>query len=258
MPSISVITVCFNASTSIRACVESVINQSVDFEHIVIDGKSTDNTLAVLDEYRADPRLRIISEPDKGIYDAMNKGIRLARGEFIGFLNADDQYATPNALSRVIDAFSDPATDSCYGDLIYVDQTNPQKIVRYWRSGSYSPRGFYFGWMPPHPTFYAKRSVYEQHGAFNTALGSAADYEIMLRFLYKHGISTKYIPEVLVAMKTGGISNRSIRNRIQANRMDRQAWEVNGLKPYPFTLVAKPMRKIVQFFSARPRPAEAI
>jgi glycosyltransferase len=153
MPAISVITVSFNASASIRMCLDSVASQSVDLEHIIVDGQSTDNTVEILQKYRGNPRLRIISEPDKGIYDAMNKGIGLARGEIIGFLNADDQYATPGALSRVLDAFCDPATDSCYGDLIYVDKTNPRQIVRYWCSGLYNRRGFYFGWMPPHPTF---------------------------------------------------------------------------------------------------------
>lgn len=255
MPKISVITVCFNASTSIRACLESVASQSVDLEHIVIDGKSTDKTLTIVDEFRTDPRLRVISEPDNGIYDAMNKGIKLARGQIIGFLNADDRYASPNTLSSVVIALADPAADSCYGDLIYVSQANPQHIVRYWRSGSYNRRGFYFGWMPPHPTFYAKRAVYERYGSFNTALGSAADYEIMLRFLCKNGVSTTYIPEILVAMQTGGVSNRSLKNRIKANRMDRIAWQVNGLKPHPLTLVAKPLRKLGQFFSARPRVA---
>lgn len=255
MPIISVITVCFNTATSIRACLESVSSQSVDLEHIIIDGKSTDKTMAIIDEYRTDPRLRVVSEPDKGIYDAMNKGIGLARGQIIGFLNADDRYASPNTLSNVVDALADPTKDSCYGDLIYVSQNNPQHIVRYWRSGLYNQRGFYFGWMPPHPTFYAKRAVYEQYGSFNTALGSAADYEIMLRFLCKNGVSTTYIPEVLVAMQTGGVSNRSLKNRIKANRMDRMAWQVNGLKPLPLTLVAKPLRKLGQFFSVRPRGA---
>ena len=123
------------------------------------------------------------------------------------------------------------------------------RIVRYWKSGDYNPQKFYHGWMPPHPTFFVRRAIYEKYGLFNLELSSAADYELMLRFLLKHKITTTYIPEVLVKMRTGGMSNASLKNRFRANRMDRKAWEVNGLKPYPWTLWMKPLRKVGQFFS---------
>jgi glycosyltransferase len=128
-----------------------------------------------------------------------------------------------------------------------VDSANTEKVVRVWRSGGFAPGKFYWGWMPPHPTFFVRRSVYQRLGGFNLDLGSAADYELMLRFLVRHRLKTAYIPEVLVKMRTGGISNRSLLNRLKANRMDRRAWEVNGLRPYPWTLPLKPLRKIGQW-----------
>jgi glycosyltransferase len=133
-----------------------------------------------------------------------------------------------------------------------VDRKDPSRIIRYWKSGDYNPRKFYWGWMPPHPTFFVRRWVYDKYGYFNLELGSAADYELMLRFLLKYGITTKYIPEVLIKMRVGGISNATVKNRIAANRMDRKAWEVNDLNPYPWTVLLKPLRKLPQWFM-RPR-----
>ena len=245
---ISIITVTFNAAATLADCLDSVSGQrNIVAEHIIIDGASTDATPSILAEKKRCIS-RLISEPDKGIYDAMNKGLRLALGEIIGFLNADDLYASDDVLAQVRNAFSDPAVYSCYGDLIYVDTAQSEKIVRYWRAGGYDAKKFYRGWMPPHPTFFVRRQVYEKYGYFNTALGSAADYELMLRFLLKERISTVYIPEILVRMRTGGISNASLANRLRANRMDRRAWTINGLRPYPWTLWMKPMRKISQWF----------
>jgi glycosyltransferase involved in cell wall biosynthesis len=197
---------------------------------------------------RAYPHIsHIVSESDQGIYDAMNKGIRLAQGDIVGILNADDFYASSDILAKVAAIFADPAIDACYGDLVYMDSTDTGKVVRYWRSGAFSPRKFYWGWMPPHPTFFVRRWVYERFGLFNLDLGSAADYELMLRFLVKHQINVAYIPEVLVKMRTGGVSNVSLQNRLKANRMDRKAWTINALKPYPWTLWLKPLRKIGQW-----------
>jgi glycosyltransferase involved in cell wall biosynthesis len=246
MRTISIITATYNAVKTIRNCLDCVRDQSVEVEHILIDGMSEDYTLDIVKEY--DSHLaKVVSEPDQGIYDAMNKGLKLAEGDIIGILNADDFYPTKDILAKVIKAFDDPEVGACYGDLLYVDGVDTNKIVRNWRSGSFSPGKFYWGWMPPHPTFFVRRSVYEKHGLFNTELGSAADYEIMLRFLVKNKIKAAYIPEVLVKMRTGGISNASFRNRLVANRMDRKAWDVNDLTPYPWTLWMKPLRKVGQW-----------
>ena len=141
--------------------------------------------------------------------------------------------------------------DSCYGDLEYVDKENTDRVIRRWKAGTYKSNNWYWGWMPPHPTFFVRRSIYEKHGGYRLDLGTAADYELMLRFLLKHQISTVYIPQVLIKMRTGGVSNISLINRINAHRMDRKAWKVNGLKPYPWTIPLKPIRKVGQWF-ARP------
>jgi glycosyltransferase len=181
----------------------------------------------------------------------MNKGIALASGDVIGILNADDFYADENVIARIAAAFGDESVDACYGDLVYVDTIRTDKVFRYWRSGDYRAERFYHGWMPPHPSFFARRALYDQYGSFNLALGSSADYELMLRFLLRYGAKAVYIPAVLVKMRTGGVSNASLRNRLQANRMDRLAWRINGLLPRPWTLYMKPLSKLNQFFRRR-------
>jgi glycosyltransferase len=264
----------------------SIIRQTHhDIEQIIIDGASTDNTLEIITRFthhasRAtshEPRaIRVVSEPDSGIYDAMNKGIALATGEIIGILNSDDLYADEQVLARVAEVFRDETVDSCYGDLVYVkagtrdsglgtgnigdgaegagfavplsSPQSPFTVVRYWKAGAFDPDKFYWGWMPPHPPFFVRRRVYERYGVFNQDLGSAADYELMLRFLLKHGISSAYIPHILIQMRVGGVSNASVGNRLRANQMDREAWRVNGLRPYPWTIMMKPIRKIPQYF----------
>ncbi|MEA2116725.1 MAG: glycosyltransferase family 2 protein [Thermodesulfobacteriota bacterium] len=266
MTDISIITATFNAETTVRHCLDSVQNQQgVTVEHIIIDGGSKDRTLDMVRE--SGHVVKVISEPDNGIYDAMNKGVKLAGGDIVGILNADDFYAAEDTLAAVVGAFSDPEVDACYGDLVYVDNSKSSvgswrsavgggrlesddafKVIRYWKSGGFDPRKFYWGWMPPHPTFFVRRDLYDKYGVFNLELGSAADYEIMLRFLVKCGVKAAYLPEVLVKMRTGGVSNASIKNRLAANRMDRKAWQVNGLRPYPWTLWMKPARKVGQWF----------
>jgi len=251
--SISIITATYNAESTILDNLLCLKQQNYPFEHILIDGESKDNTLELLEKNRL-PGSTLVSERDKGIYDAMNKGIGLANGEVIGILNADDFYASNTVLEEVAKFFQDPGIDACYGDLVYVRERGRSekagedfKVVRYWKSGLYSSRSFYWGWMPPHPTFFVRRRVYEEYGLFNLSLGSAADYEIMLRFLLKHKVRCAYIPEVLVNMRVGGVSNASIANRLAANRNDRKAWEMNGLRPYPWTLTMKPLRKVGQW-----------
>ena len=247
MLELSIITATFNASETIVNCLESVAAQSSNVEHIIIDGVSTDNTAQLVEQYTSHP-VKLVSQPDLGIYDAMNKGIAMATGEVVGILNADDFYSSNDVLAKVSEVFSDPKVDACYGDLKYVDEHDVGKTIRYWKSGVYEQRKFYSGWMPPHPTFFVRRSIYEKYGMFNLDLGTAADYELMLRLLLKHSINAVYIPDVLVKMRTGGKSNLSISNRLKANRMDRRAWSINGLKPYPWTIPLKPLRKIPQWF----------
>ena len=248
---ISVITASFNNVATIEATIRSVQMQSHSpVEHIIIDGGSNDGTLEVIEGYRGNLAM-VVSEMDHGIYDAMNKGIALASGDVIGLLNADDFYAGEQVLARVAAVFADPEVEACYGDLEYVAADNTDHVFRYWKSGPYRAKRFYNGWMPPHPTFFVRRSVYERLGGFNTTLGSSADYELMLRFLLKGGVHAAYIPEVLVKMRTGGTSNATLANRVRANLNDRLAWRVNGLRPHPWTLYFKPLSKLGQFFRRR-------
>jgi glycosyltransferase involved in cell wall biosynthesis len=252
MPQISLVTAVFNGADALASCLQSVDRQSYkSFEHIIVDAKSTDSTLDVIEKHSRDYR-HLISEKDSGVYDGTNKGIKSAKGDIVGILNADDFYASPNVLAEVTRAFGDKSVHACYGDLCYVDCYDTDKVVRYWRSNTYHYQKFYWGWMPPHPTFFVRRSAYEKFGYFNLNLGSAADYELMLRFLIRHRLKTVYIPEVLVKMRTGGVSNSTVTNRLRANKMDRMAWSVNGLRPYPWTLTMKPLRKIRQWFVMPP------
>ena len=161
----------------------------------------------------------------------------------------DDFYASSLVLQKVTELLETKDLSSCYGDLVYVNADNLDIVRRYWVSGRFDAKKFYWGWMPPHPTFFVRREIYEKHGLFNLDMGTAADYELMLRFLLKHRISCGYVPEVLVKMRSGGVSNSSLQNRLDANLMDRKAWSVNGLKPFPWTLTLKPVRKIGQFFN---------
>ncbi len=245
---LSIITVVLNNKAYIEDCIHRVLDQTYkNIEYIIVDGSSTDGTVEIIKKYEKFIS-KWISESDNGVYDAMNKGIQISSGDIIGTLNADDFYPHHEVLAKVAEVFSQESVDSCYGDLDYVDSFDTRKIIRCWRSGHYIANRFYWGWMPPHPTFFVRRRIYEQYGVFNLELGTAADYELMLRFLLRHKIKTHYIPEVLIKMRTGGISNISIKNRLVANDMDRYAWRVNGLRPYPWTLILKPLRKINQYF----------
>jgi len=248
MTSISIITPTYNADKTINDCIQSIRQQDLSVEHIIIDNNSTDNTHNII-EKNSSHIAYFISEPDKGLYDAINKGIKIAKGDIIGILNADDIYYKSTALKKVLNSFKNTNIDSCYGNLVYVDQNNTDKTIRYWKSGDYRPEKFFWGWMPPHPTFFIRRELYIKYGLYNLQLGSAADYELMLRFLLKQMITTTYIPETIIKMRTGGISNLSLKNRVMANIMDRKAWKTNGLTPYPWTLFFKPLRKINQWLS---------
>ncbi|HXB07518.1 MAG TPA: glycosyltransferase family 2 protein [Puia sp.] len=243
---LSIITTTFNSAATVRDTLECIRMQiHPEIEHIIIDGGSGDDTLAIVRQFGHVHR--IVSEKDKGIYDAMNKGIRLSTGDVIGILNSDDVYTDEKVLSDIAAAFADPAVMTAYADLQYVSADDLSRVQRTWRTGRFKKRNFYYGWMPPHPTFFVRREVYEKAGLFNPSLRSAADYEFMLRILVKHGMSTHYIPRVIVKMRTGGMSNASLLNRLRANKEDRQAWKLNDLRPYFFTLYLKPLRKIHQF-----------
>jgi glycosyltransferase involved in cell wall biosynthesis len=246
---VSIITVCYNSASTIEATIQSVISQDhPEIEYIIIDGSSTDTTLSVIEKYR-DKIPKLVSEKDEGIYFAINKGISLASGEIIGILHADDFYVNNQVISKVVKIFEEKKVETLYGDLQYVERENTEKIKRNWRSGPYQDGMFYKGWMPPHPAFFVLKKCYDTYGLFNTALRSAADYEMMLRLLHKYKCSTAYLPEVLVKMRVGGKSNVSLSNRIKANREDKKAWLLNGLKPGMFTLIRKPLSKLGQFFS---------
>jgi len=248
MLKISIITVCYNSASTIESTIRSVIQQDyASIEFIIIDGGSTDSTMQVIEKYKENIS-KIISEKDDGIYFAINKGIKIASGDIIGILHADDHYASNNVITKVMRVFEDEKKDTVYGDLQYVNKQDSQKVVRNWKSGAYKDGLFLKGWMPPHPAFFVKASCYKQFGNYNTILKSAADYELMLRLLHKNNCSTAYLPEVLVKMRVGGKSNVSIKNRILANREDKKAWLINGLKPGVFTIIRKPLSKLNQYF----------
>lgn len=245
---ITIITATYNSAATVRDTLESIAAQShADIEHLIIDGLSRDHTLDIVKEFSH--VARVVSGKDDGIYDAMNKGVQLASGEVIGILNSDDFYTSEKVLEKVAAAFQDHSVDAVYGDLQYVKQDDVRSVIRTWRAGKYKKRHFHYGWMPPHPTFFVRNSLYKKAGLFNTSLRSAADYELMLRMIVRHNASIKYIPEVLVKMRDGGMSNASLGNRLRANREDREAWALNGLKPYFFTRWLKPLRKVFQFIN---------
>lgn len=244
---VSIITPALNSAATIRDTIDSVLQQThTHFEYIIVDGASRDQTVPIVQTYNG--RIsHLLSEPDDGLYDAMNKGIARATGEIVAILNSDDFYVHSRVLEKVVHLFDHYGVDSVYGDLKYVSAREPSRVVRHWRSGHYHPDNFRYGWMPPHPAFFVRREVYERYGAFDTRFRNSADYELMLRLLYKHRISACYLPEVLVHMRTGGTSNRTLRSRLRSNREDRMAWKVNGLHPPFYTTLLKPARKMSQF-----------
>ena len=247
MIKISVITAVFNSEKTIAHAIDSVLQQHyAAVESVVIDGGSRDATMPILEAYRT--RLgKLISEPDAGIYDALNKGIRHATGDVLGFLHADDVFEDEGVLAKVAAAFDDPSIDAVYGDLVYVRHDNIRQIIRYWKSGSYDQAALARGWMPPHPTFYVRRSVYERLGGFDPRYRIAADYDIILRFLAVGKIRAAYIPEVLVRMRTGGISNRSLRTFFRKSMEDYQVLRRNNLGGF-CTLFNKNLCKLSQFW----------
>jgi glycosyltransferase involved in cell wall biosynthesis len=244
---ISIITVTFNSAATIEQTILSVIKQTYkDIEYIIVDGASADGTTEIIDKYRNKIQ-KFISENDKGLYDALNKGLKLATGDVIGILHSDDFYTSENVVREYAEMFMNKDCDAVYADLYYVNKDHPDKIIRRWKSGNYSKNAFLNGWMPPHPTLFVRKWVYEKFGGFNLELKSAADYEIMLRMIHVNKIKLCYLQEFTVKMRVGGKSNVSVLNRLRANLEDRMAWKINGLKPRFYTLYLKPLRKVFQF-----------
>jgi glycosyltransferase len=248
---ISVITAVFNNAGTIRDALESTLSQRYpDVELVVVDGGSTDGTQKIIESYR-DRIATYVSEPDRGIYDALNKGLRLATGDVVGLLHSDDAFADAEVLGRVAQALQDSAADACYGDLNYVRKEPPHAVVRAWKAGEFMPRKLALGWMPPHPTLYVRRAVYERLGGFDTCYRIAADYDWMLRLLTQSA-QVRYVPHVQVLMRVGGASNRSLRNILRKSVEDWQALRSNGFGPFAAVcaLGGKNIGKLPQFLFA--------
>jgi glycosyltransferase len=245
---ISIITVVYNNTKTIRDAIDSVLSQTYkNIEYIIVDGGSTDGTVEIVRSY-GNKISKFVSEKDNGLYDAMNKGIRLATGDIVGILNSDDFYKSNDILEIVANEFNNKNIDCLYGDLEYVDANDTDKIVRYWKSKPFHVGLFQKGWHPAHPTFFIKRECYEKYGLFNFDFKIAADYEIMLRFLELYKLKSSYVNKTFVKMRVGGESNRSLKNIIKANIESYKAWKVNGLNINPVMLLLKPLSKVLQFF----------
>jgi glycosyltransferase involved in cell wall biosynthesis len=244
---VSIITIAYNSQETIADTIRSVAGQDYPYiEYIIVDGNSSDNTIEIVKSFGA-VVTKLISEKDQGIYDAMNKGVKMATGDIIGILNSDDFYTDRSVISDIVKRIEESGAEGLYGDLVYVNRDQPDKVVRSWKAGEYRHGKFLSGWMPPHPTFFVKRLCYEKFGLYTLELRSAADYELMLRFIHKHQIKMTYLSRVITKMRLGGQSNVTLMNRIKANLEDRKAWKMNGIHPGAFTLTRKPLSKVIQF-----------
>lgn len=252
---ISIITVSYNSDKTISNTIDSVLSQEYNnLEYIIIDGGSTDKTNEIIESY-GDKISQYISEKDDGIYDAMNKGIRISTGKYIGIINSDDFYPDSNTIQKVVNKIEEKESDCLYADLVYVDSENVKRIKRYWKSGEFKRTNFIKGWMIPHPTFFVSKEIYNTFGLYNLSLKSASDYEMILRLLYKNKISVSYLPEVIIHMRDGGYSNQNIWSRLRGNNEDLKAWELNGIKSPKFLRLRKPLSKLSQFIK-RPKDNE--
>lgn len=246
-PKISIITVVWNNASTIKDAIDSVLNQTYDnIEYIIIDGASTDATVEIVQSYR-NKISKFISEKDKGLYDAMNKGIALATGDIVGILNSDDFYIDKYVIEKVVKQFGEKQVDSVYADLVYVKPDNLKKTVRYYDSSYFTPNKFAYGWMPAHPTFFMKKEVYEKYGVFKTDYKIAADFEICSRFLYTNKISYSYIKEPLIKMRVGGVSTSF--SSIWINSLEQlRACRENGIKTNIFKILWKYPTKLLGLF----------
>jgi glycosyltransferase involved in cell wall biosynthesis len=251
---LTVVTVCRNARATIAEAVDSVHRQThSDVEHIVIDGASTDGTLQIL-QSRRERIAKLVSEPDEGLYFAMNKGIAAATGDYLGFLNSDDVYQDERVLERIAAALGTGEWDACHGDLVYVHHADPARVTRYWKSKSYVPGMFEAGWHPAHPTLFVRTALLRELGGFDTHFRYHADFDLMVRLFIDRKIASTYIPEVLVRMRSGGHTNRSLRNVCRGNR---ESWIIArryGVAASPFWIVKKLAYRVRQFLRRPPGP----
>lgn len=243
---ISIITATYNSASTIASCIASINTQTyANIEHIIVDGASNDRTLEVIQSI-PNRVSRIISEPDQGIYDALNKGIQLSSGELIAFLHADDAFGSPETITNVVNQFANHEISGVYGDLVFVNEKN--KVVRTWISGAFNRSKVLNGWMLPHPTLVLRKKVYEQYGLFNPSFQVAGDYDFMLRLMLSNDIHLKYLPEVVTKMKMGGASTGSAKGIIRKSKEDLKAIRNNGFKHPIIVLLAKNVRKLPQLF----------
>lgn len=249
---ISIITATYNSAATIRDCIQSVNSQTYNnIEHIIIDGASKDNTLEIINSL-PNRVITIVSEPDKGIYDAMNKGIKAATGDVIGILNSDDFFASNDVIENIVKEFSNDSTlEGIYTNLYYVNQDNPDQIIRHWVSNSFKKRSFFKGWHPPHPTLYLRREVYEKYGNFNLDFSLSADFELMLRFFEKYNIKTKYLPITTIRMRLGGATSKNWQNVRNQNIQCINAFRTNGFRPPLLYPVYRLLPKLLQFIKRR-------
>lgn len=249
---ISIITATWNSAATVRDTIESVLAQDyADFEHIIVDGESKDETMAIIHEYESkyNGRLKVLMGKDNGLYDAMNKGIAAASGDVIGILNSDDFYASNGVLSLISKEIS--SVDTVYANLDFVDQQNTDKVVRIWRGSQHTPGAFLKGWHPAHPTFYARKELFDKLGGFDINLDVSADFELMLRFLEKGKASSKFIDKVVVKMRYGGESTGSISKILQGNKNVRLAFEKNGFKVPPFYTLRRLSSKALKLIKTK-------
>ncbi len=242
---VSLITVCYNAEHTIADTIESVLSQSYpDIEYLIIDGASTDRTPKIVQSY-GERITRFLSEPDAGIYDAMNKGIALATGDIVGIINSDDVYRHNGVVARIVDTFLGHEVECVFADLVYVHPRNLAKTVRYYDSSGCTPETFAYGWMPAHPTFFAKRDLYTRYGVFKTDYKIAADYELLTRLIARHRVRYHYIPEALITMRLGGISTRNFRSTLILNREIIRACRENGIPTGWMKVLSKYPKKLL-------------
>ncbi|MEE2605023.1 MAG: glycosyltransferase family 2 protein [Bacteroidota bacterium] len=246
---ITLITATFNSASSIKTCLDSVVLQNYnDLEYLIIDGKSSDATLKIIKVYQKKfPFIKLISEKDFGIYDALNKGVQLASGDVIGFVHSDDFLEFNDIINDIVSMTKSENLDGVYGDLQYVDKSNTQEIIRSWKSCDFKPRLLKQGWMPPHPTLFLKRDVYEKHGLFDLSYRISADYDFLLRIFKDPELKFGYLPKVITKMRVGGVSNQSLKNIIKKSKEDYRAIRINNIGNF-LTLVRKNFTKIKQLF----------
>lgn len=242
---ISIITITYNSAKTLPRALESVQSQTYpEIEHIIVDGASTDSTCEMIEAYaKQHANVRWVSEKDSGIYNALNKGIRMVTGDVIGFLHSDDVLFAPDSIEHIADVFCSTSADVVYGDLQYC---HGNRVVRHWQSNAFNPHSLKYGWMPPHPTVYVRRKVYEQVGPYDEWFRISADYDMMLR-LFTAGYQTHYIPEVIVSMEMGGASNRNTKARLSKTQEDYIALKKNHVGAGWLTVACKQLRKIRQF-----------